>query len=282
MTKDLFNFEAEKPLYAVMGNPIAHSKSPRVHELFAKQTGISLEYHAIHVEVGGFEQAVSNFAASGGKGLNITVPFKVNAWKLADELSERANRSAAVNTLVLEDKIRGDNTDGVGLITDIESNLGIGLAGARILIIGAGGAVRGILGSLINKQPEKLVIANRTKDKATELASAFSNFETALSGCGLEEVNHSFDVVINATTTAMTDQVPDINPLVFQQSELAYDMVYKKQSTSFQSWALESGAKKTANGLGMLVEQAAESFFIWHRVRPDTRPVLNTLESEMQ
>ena len=279
--EDLFDFGPSRGLFAVMGNPVSHSKSPRVHSLFAEQTGISVEYQAIHVEIGGFEQAVYSFQASGGRGLNITVPFKVNAYRLSENLSIRAREAQAVNTLMFGDELFGDNTDGAGLVVDIESNIGLALKGTRILVIGAGGAVRGVLGALKDCKPSEIVIANRTKDRAAELASIFNDSTVSVVGCGLDEIPGSFHVVVNATTTSLSDRLPEVDAKVFEGVELAYDMVYKSEATSFQRWARDCGAKNAVDGLGMLIEQAAESFWVWHKIRPETKPVLDVLRKEL-
>ena len=274
---DIFDFEPRKSLYAVFGNPIGHSKSPIVHALFAKQFGIELEYRAVHVDVGGFEQAVSGFYAGGGQGLNVTVPFKINAWKLADVLSERARLAGAVNTLSLGDVITGDNTDGIGLVTDIRQNLGIGMKSAKILVVGAGGAVRGILGDIVSEKPESLFVANRTKDKAIELARQFSE-KSPVAGGGLNEIRSQFyEIVINATSSGLTDDVPDLPSDTFANTHLAYDLMYGSTQTQFQKVAKQGGAKKVSDGLGMLVEQAAESFSIWHQKRPQTQSVIHAV-----
>ena len=279
--EDLFDFGPSRGLFAVMGNPVSHSKSPRVHSLFAEQTGISLEYQAIHVEIGGFEQAVYSFKASGGRGLNITVPFKVNAYRLSENLSVRAREAQAVNTLMFGDEMFGDNTDGAGLVADIESNIGLALKGTRILVVGAGGAVRGVLGAMKDCKPGEIVIANRTKDRAAELASIFGDSSVSVVGCGLDEIPGSFQVVVNATTTSLSDQLPEVDAKIFEGVELAYDMVYKSETTRFQRWARDCGAGTAVDGLGMLIEQAAESFLVWHKIRPETKPVLDVLRKEL-
>ena len=279
--EDLFDFGPSRGLFAVMGNPVSHSKSPRVQSLFAEQTGISLEYQAIHVEIGGFEQAVDSFKASGGRGLNITVPFKVNAYRLSENLSIRAREAQAVNTLMFGDELFGDNTDGAGLVADIESNIGLALKRTRILVIGAGGAVRGVLGAMKNCKPDEIVIANRTKDRAAELATIFGDSSVSVVGCGLDEIPGSFHVVVNATTTSLSDQLPEVDAKIFEGVELAYDMVYSSETTRFQRWARDCGARTAVDGLGMLIEQAAESFLVWHKIRPETKPVLDVLRKEL-
>ena len=279
---DIFDFGPERLLYAVMGNPVAHSKSPLVHSLFAKQFDIHLEYRALYVEIGGFEQAVSGFQARGGRGLNVTLPFKANAWKLADEISERARQARAVNTLALNERIFGDNTDGIGLVTDIETNLHSQFHESTVLVIGAGGAVRGTLGPILECRPALVTVANRTKDKAVALASAFSEYGNVI-GCGLEEVGETdFELVINATSTELTRELPQVSENIFRTTKLAYDMMYASKPTRFLTWAKDCGAVQIADGLGMLIEQAAESFQIWHGRRPDTAPVFEVVRSGMQ
>lgn len=274
---DIFDFGPKKKLYAVFGNPIGHSKSPMVHSLFAQQFGIEIEYRAVHVDIGGFEQAVSGFHAGGGLGLNVTVPFKLNAWKLCDELSERARLAGAVNTLSLERQTKGDNTDGIGLVTDIQHNLGVNMESARILVIGAGGAVRGVLGEMLSVRPESVFVANRTKDKAVDLANHFARLGS-ISGGGLEDIqSQPYDIIINATSSGLTDDMPAISPEILARSRLAYELMYGRTPTQFQKVARQSGAKHVCDGLGMLVEQAAESFFIWHGTKPETHTVIEAV-----
>lgn len=279
---DIFDFEPRKDRYAVMGNPISHSKSPRIHTLFAGQTGQRMEYTAIQVDLGGFAQAVGNFDASGGKGLNITVPFKQEAWALVDERSERAERAGAVNTIRFDkDKRYGDNTDGVGLVNDLHTNNGIELAGKRILLMGAGGASRGVLAPLLLTRPAHIHIANRTPDKAVELAQAFRDLGN-VTGSGYPELlDRQFDIVINATAASLQGEMPPLPKGVLAKYAVCYDMMYARQATAFMAWAAEHGADLIVDGLGMLVEQAAESFFIWRGVRPQTQPVIATLREEM-
>ncbi len=278
---DLFDFTPKKLLFAVFGNPISHSKSPLVHGLFAKQFGINLEYRAVQIDVGGFEQAVSGFQASGGNGINVTIPFKFNAYKLVDQLTERAKVAGAVNTVVFGEVIKGDNTDGVGLVTDIETNCGVQLKGRSILIVGAGGATRGIIGPILDRSPMATTIANRTKDKAMELALTFSKFGP-VSGCGLDEVSgQSYDIVINATSTELTGSLPAISAHVFRRAELVYDLMYGAERTLFMKWGQKNGARRVSDGLGMLVEQAAESFYIWHGQFPETDSVIETVREKL-
>lgn len=263
--------------YAVMGNPIAHSKSPRIHSLFAEQTGEALSYEAIRVDEGQFAEAVTAFRNAGGRGLNITVPFKGEAWQLSTRRSERAERAHAVNTLVLgQNEIFGENTDGVGLIHDLRDNLDVELAGRSVLILGAGGAVRGVLTPLLAERPRRVVIANRTVAKAIELAELFA--DEGLTGCGYDSVGDApFDIIINGTAAGLSGEVPPIPATTVNRESVCYDMFYGSEPTPFLRWGAAHGVERTHDGLGMLVEQAAESFTIWRGIRPETRPVLKRL-----
>lgn len=276
---DLFDFEPQQQLFAVMGNPVEHSKSPQIHKLFAAQFNIVLDYQKILVEPGGFEQAVSNFRASGGRGLNVTVPFKLQAWYVCDQLTERARVAEAVNTIWFgEKRIHGDNTDGVGLVRDITRNLAFPIRRVRALVLGAGGAARGVLGPLMSAGPDEVVVANRTVDKAVLLEKHFVRFGN-VRGCGLDDVSGKFDLVINATAASLQGQVPAVAPEIFSDKSLAYDLMYGDEETAFLVWAAEHGATQRADGLGMLVEQAAESFTIWHNRTPQTLPVIEAVRS---
>ncbi len=261
--------------YAVMGNPIAHSKSPHIHALFATQTGQNLEYRAILVEPGGFAAAARAFRAAGGKGLNVTVPFKQDAWVFADILSARAERAGAVNTLIFDSTgVRGDNTDGPGLVRDLTVNHGYALAGRRILLLGAGGAARGVLQPLLLEQPAQLVIANRTPGKALELSLRFSDLGR-VSGCGFAELaGRQFDLIINATAAGLSDAAPPLPEGVLAADGWCYDLMYGSEPTAFVRWGQEQGAAQSLDGLGMLVEQAAQSFYLWRGIWPETRPVI--------
>lgn len=277
----LLDFDVKPDLYAVMGNPIAHSKSPRIHGLFASQTGQRLSYEAILVDLGGFEQALGNFQAHGGKGCNVTLPFKEEAWRLMDQRSERAQMAGAVNTVVFRpDGSRfGDNTDGVGLVRDLTHNHGVALGGRRILILGAGGAVRGVLGPLLAEGPATVVIANRTVSRATELARAFAE-RGAVQACGFEALTGQFDVVINGTSASLQGDLPPLPDQILAPGAWCYDMMYGAQPTVFMNWALADGGRPV-DGLGMLVEQAAESFLLWRGVRPQTAPVITALREAL-
>ncbi len=270
---------SEIPKYAVMGNPVSHSKSPLIHSLFAEQCGIELEYRAIHVNEGSFEAAVRQFRVIGGKGLNITVPFKLEAWQLADRRSKRAELAGAVNTLKFLDsgKIYGENTDGQGMLQDIVVNLGKAVKQAKVLVVGAGGAVRGVLGPLLEAEPAIVHIANRTAAKAHELAAVFSGFGPCTAS-GLGDIRSAaYDIVINGTAASLQGNVPDLPGSIFADGALAYDMMYGSEPTTFLVWADNAGAAHCSDGLGMLVEQAAESFVVWHGVRPQTEAVIQQL-----
>lgn len=264
--------------YAVMGNPIAHSQSPRIHALFAAQTGQQLEYRAILVEPGGFAAAARAFQDAGGKGLNVTLPFKQDAWVFADMLSARAERAGAVNTLSFgPNGVRGDNTDGPGLVRDLTINQGYRLAGKRILLLGAGGAARGVLQPLLVEQPVQLVIANRTADKARELALRFGDLGR-VSGCGFAELaGRQFDLIINATAAGLSGAMPPLPDGVLAADGWCYDLMYGSEPTAFVRWGREQNAAQSLDGLGMLVEQAAEAFQLWRGVRPETPPVMTAL-----
>ncbi|MBI1907456.1 MAG: shikimate dehydrogenase [Rhodocyclales bacterium] len=269
--------------YAVIGNPVAHSKSPLIHATFARQTGQSMTYEALLAPLDGFAATVARFRDAGGCGLNVTVPFKLEAHALTQRHTPRAAAAGAANTLMFDARgILADNTDGVGLVRDLTHNLATPLAERRILLLGAGGAARGALLPLLEQQPSRLTIANRTLAKADTLAGLFrepashhgvalaaSDF-AALAGC-------EFDIIINATAASLSGQIPDLPSALYANAALAYDMMYAPADTPFMATARRHGAGRVADGLGMLVEQAAESFFVWRGVRPDTRPVLASL-----
>jgi len=267
--------------YAVMGNPIAHSKSPRIHTLFAAQTGQNLEYRALLVEPGGFATAAQAFRDAGGKGLNVTVPFKQDAWVFADLLSARAERAGAVNTLIFRpDGIWGDNTDGPGLVRDLTINHRCLLAGKQILLLGAGGAARGVLQPLLAEQPAQLVIANRTVEKALGLALRFNDLGS-VSACGFTELaGRRFDLIINATAAGLQAAVPSLPGDVLATEGWCYDLMYGQEPTAFVRWGREQGAVQSLDGLGMLVEQAAESFHLWRGVWPETAAVIAALRED--
>ena len=281
---DLFDFDREPDEYAVMGNPIAHSKSPQIHALFAGQTHQNIRYRAIQVDPGGFQQAVGNFFASGGKGLNITVPFKQDAWQLADSLSERAQLAGAVNTLKQDEqgKLLGDNTDGVGLVRDLTDNLGIKISGKTLLLVGAGGAARGVIAPLLDANPKKFVLVNRTADRATELVDRFAS-KGKIHAVSFTELNQdSFDIIINATSASLAGELPPLESPTVANAEIVYDMMYGAAPTPFMVWAQQAGAQRVSDGLGMLVEQAAESFYIWRGINPETAPVIQAIREDLQ
>ena len=269
-------------LYCVFGNPIGHSRSPAIHAAFATATGQDLRYEARLAAVDGFREAVSEFVAAGGKGANVTVPFKEEAFALATRLSERAARAGAVNTLAFSgEEIFGDNTDGAGLVRDITVNLGCALAGKRILLLGAGGASRGVIAPLLAGQPAALSIANRSADKALALAVAFANLAVVDAGSFAQMAGKSYDLVINATSASLSGERLPLPPGLFAAGSLAYDMMYGKGETPFLQQARQQGAARCADGLGMLVEQAAEAFFVWRGVRPATAQVLADLRAQL-
>jgi shikimate dehydrogenase len=264
--------------YAVIGNPIGHSKSPTIHAEFARQTGQDLSYEALLAPTDGFAQAVDAFRAEGGRGMNVTVPFKQEAFRYATALTERATLAQAVNTLKFEgEAILGDNTDGAGLVRDVMANLGFSIAHKRVLLMGAGGAARGVILPILQAQPTLLTIANRTPDKAVQLARQFSGFGLVEGGSYDALAGRQFDLVINATSSSLNDELPPLPKGIFASDALAYDMMYGKGVTPFLGFAQEQGASQLADGLGMLVEQAAESFYLWRGVRPQTRPVIDLL-----
>ncbi|MBL1141394.1 MAG: shikimate dehydrogenase [Proteobacteria bacterium] len=272
--------------YAVFGNPINHSKSPQIHSLFAEQKGITLNYQAIEVPVDSFKDYVNSFVEQKGKGLNITVPFKGDAFSLCDILSDRADISGSVNTIWFDkDKnIYGDTTDGKGLINDLIINNEIDLNNKSILILGAGGSVRAILEPLCAQKPKQIVIANRTVSRAVQLAKIFSNHGN-IQACSYADLSEklygqrSFDVIINGTSLSLNGRLPTIPKSTIGNTTCCYDLMYSDKETIFMKWASEQGAFKVLDGLGMLVEQAAEAFNIWHGVMPDTAPVIKQLRN---
>ena len=268
--------------YAVFGHPIKHSKSPRIHKIFAEQTGQTLEYSAQDVPAGQFSTAMAQFFAGGGKGLNCTVPLKELAWAYADVKTERAHTAKAVNTLALQanGSLLGDNTDGIGLVMDLTVNHGITLAGSRILILGAGGASRGIIVPILEQSPATIVIANRTIAKAINLAAEFHP-KGSVSGCGFNDLkNRQFDLIINATSSSLSGQLPPLPEGLLAKNGICYDLAYSNEPTVFVRWGRENQALKSLDGLGMLVEQAAAAFFIWRGIRPKTGPVIELLNAE--
>ncbi|MEA1604883.1 shikimate dehydrogenase [Pseudomonas spirodelae] len=264
--------------YGVFGNPIGHSKSPLIHRLFAEQSGEQLSYEALLAPLEDFPGYARAFFEH-GLGANVTVPFKEQAFALADQLSARARRAGAVNTLKkLDDgSLLGDNTDGAGLVRDLTVNAGVPLKGKRILLLGAGGAVRGVLEPLLAEQPAALVIANRTVAKAEQLAREFADLGPVVAS-GYDWIDAPVDLIINGTSASLAGDVPPIAPSLIQPGHtLCYDMMYGKELTAFNRWAAEQGAAHTLDGLGMLVEQAAEAFTLWRDIRPASAPVLAEL-----
>ncbi|MGB0732126.1 MAG: shikimate dehydrogenase [Pontibacterium sp.] len=270
-------------LYAVVGNPIKHSKSPAIHGQFAQQTQEAVDYTKLLAPLDNFSGFVRDFFAQGGKGLNVTVPFKEQAWELSQRLSPAAQLAGAVNTLYLNDagELCGDNTDGVGMVRDIIVNQGCEIAGKRVLILGAGGAVRGVLQPVIAQAPAAITIANRTASKAEALADLVHEL-MPVSACGYPDLEgQTFDVVINGTSASLGGSLPSLPANLLAPNAWVYDMMYGAEPTIFMAWAADHGADKTIDGLGMLVEQAAESFNIWRGVRPDSAPVLASLRQEL-
>ncbi len=293
--------------YAVFGNPIAHSRSPWIHRRFAEQTGLPLRYEAILAPREGFAAALDAFQAAGGRGANVTLPFKEEAWRLCDERTARAERAGAVNTLVLRDDGTrlGDNTDGIGLVRDLTVNLGLALAGRRILLLGAGGAARGILAPLLGEHPAALHIANRTAAKALRLAAEARDLGP-VSGGGLDQLldlpsnllellqvftdsgvmlaqlpGPPFDLIVNATSAGIAGELTALPDGLLGPDVVCYDLAYGVAARPFLLWAQEWGARVTSDGTGMLVEQAAESFAIWRGVRPQTAEVIAALRREL-
>ncbi|MFP4263474.1 MAG: shikimate dehydrogenase [Halomonas sp.] len=266
--------------YCVFGHPVAHSKSPLIHAAFAEQTGEAIEYTAIEAPLDDFAGAWRAFVAEGGRGANVTVPFKEEAFRLCDTLSARARRAGAVNTLILGGNglTYGDTTDGIGLVRDLERH-GVVLAGARILVLGAGGAVRGVLEPLLAAGPASLLVANRTAGKAERLAADFADLG-GIEGGGFDAVAGPFDLVINGTSASLAGDLPPLPDDLFAPGATAHDMMYGAEPTVFLRWAAERGAR-ALDGLGMLVEQAAESFFQWRGRRPETAPVRERLRQAL-
>ncbi len=283
---DPFAFDAPPEQYIVVGNPIRHSQSPFIHQCFARQTGERIVYEAMAVDQGGFAQALGNFQASGGKGMNVTVPFKRDAWKMVDQRSARAQRAGAVNTIKFLDdgKVFGDNTDGIGLVRDLKRNLSLSLKGRKILLLGAGGAARGVIEPLLECLPASLSIANRTVEKAVQLASEFA-FAGAIRGLAFPALSgEHFDLIINATSASLSGTVPDLPEGLLRDSEntFCYDMMYAAKATPFMRWAEQQEATAgVADGLGMLVEQAAEAFLIWRGILPETAAVIKLLRQRL-
>lgn len=272
--------------YVVIGNPIEHSKSPQIHSMFAQQTGISIEYKKLLCPIGDFSKVVSEFFASGGRGANVTVPFKLEAYKFSTLRSSRVEHAQAANTLINNNGvITAENTDGIGLVRDIIGNLKYPISNKSVLIVGAGGATRGVLLPILNERPKAITVVNRTKEKAHQLIKTIEteagDLSVDLASGGLLDLNDGqFDLVVNATSSSLSDEAFPLSTNILSSKALAYDMMYGKEETSFTRWAYTAKAYKTVDGLGMLVEQAAESFALWCGELPDTRTVMETLRSE--
>ncbi|OUR64606.1 shikimate dehydrogenase [Methylophaga sp. 42_25_T18] len=264
--------------YAVIGNPIKHSKSPLIHTAFAKQTDQDLDYITKEIPLDGLVEGLKQLQQAGFKGINVTVPFKEQVWQAVDTKSDHASRAGAVNTVVFNDDgtLYGDNTDGIGLCRDLVDNNGIELKDKRLLLLGAGGAARGVIEPLLSYQPAELVIANRTASKAQDLAELFAEFGQ-VSGGGYDDVSGSFDVIINATAASLHGEVPPLADDILNGGASCYDMMYSNEDTAFITWAKQHGAANTVDGLGMLAEQAAEAFRIWRGVKPETTTVIKQI-----
>lgn len=266
-------------IYAVVGNPIAHSKSPQIHQLFAEQTGEDISYDKRLIEIGNFDNWVDEFFASGGKGLNVTLPFKTEAFAYATTRTDRAERAGAVNTLSSDGStVQGDNTDGYGLMADLTERLGWQVQGKEVLLLGAGGAVRGVLGPLLEAAPLRVTLANRTHSKAVELAQAFSAMGNLNSETMVNLGEHKFDLIINGTSAGVSGEALDLPPALLKENACCYDMFYSTELTPFLQWSSRYGAE-LSDGLGMLVAQAAESFRIWRGKRPDFVPVVDLIRN---
>jgi shikimate dehydrogenase len=260
--------------YAVVGCPIAHSRSPEIHAMFAKATHQPISYERLEGPLDGFEEFALGLRDAGYLGLNVTIPFKLDASKMADTLSARARLAGAVNTLKFEgDRILGDNTDGVGFVRDVANRLHFKVAQSAILVLGAGGGVRGLIASLLEEKPKWIAVANRTHGRAQELADEFG-----VEAIRMDEIPaEHFDLIVNGTSSSLNHDAPPIDPETFDDCNLAYDLVYAPEATPFMQLAKRGGARQVADGLGMLIEQAAESFLYWRGVRPDTAPVYREL-----
>jgi shikimate dehydrogenase len=272
--------------YAVLGNPVAHSRSPAIHAAFARQTGENIDYERVLSPLDGFEATVRAFAAAGSRGCNITVPFKLQAPLLADRVSARARLAGAANVLRFDAAgWLADNTDGMGLVRDIEVNAGWQLKGRRVLLIGAGGAGAGVLGPLLGSRPAEVVLTNRTLGKAQALVASHADWArehgVALQASGLAQAGNGFDVVLNASASSLQGASSPVDAAVFEPGALALDLMYGAAAQPWLEWAREQGAEPR-DGLGMLIEQAAEAFLIWRGVRPDTAPVLQALRAELK
>lgn len=265
--------------YVLFGHPVSHSWSPFIHGLFARELGQPLDYQLVDVAPERFRSVALEFFAGGGCGANVTVPHKLAAAELTNGLTPRAQRAGAVNTLAIRggSVLLGDNTDGTGLVADMKGNLGIKLKGRKLLVLGAGGAARGVLAPLLGEGPDVVMIANRTVSRATELAKAFEDLGNLASGSFEDAGESDWDVVINATSTGLSGQVPPVPESIVRPDSICYDMSYSRNDTPFQRWATARGVQRAYQGWGMLVEQAAEAYLLWRGVRPDTGPVRGAL-----
>ena len=268
--------------YVVIGNPIAHSKSPQIHARFAEQTSQSLQYERLLAPLDAFDQTVKSFITSGGRGANVTVPFKLDAFRASTQLSTRARAAEAVNTLRFDaGEIFGDNTDGVGLVRDIVHNAKFTISGKTVLLLGAGGAARGVIQALLAESPSQLIIANRTPERASELVEQFAHEANGLlQSSSFADLKSNFDLIINATSASLASELPSVPASIFSSQSFVYDMMYSSHLTLFMQLATSHGAI-TRDGLGMLVEQAAESFFVWRGVRPETTSVYQWLRTQL-
>jgi len=271
-----------KDRYVVIGNPIAHSKSPQIHARFAEQTSQSIDYERLLAPLDAFDQTLKSLIASGGRGANVTVPFKLDAFRAATQLSPRARAAEAVNTLRFDaGEIFGDNTDGVGLVRDIVRNAKFTISGKTVLLLGAGGAARGVIQALLAESPSQLVIANRTPERANTLVEQFAHeAKGVLHASSFADLKSNFDLIINATSASLASELPSVPASIFASQSFVYDMMYSSHPTLFMQLAASHGAM-TRDGLGMLVEQAAESFFVWRGVRPETASVYQWLRSQL-
>ena len=264
--------------YALFGQPLGHSKSPLIHAEFARQTGQDLAYETIEVPIGGFAEAVDRFRASGGRGCNVTLPFKLDAFAYATECTDRARHAGAVNCMTLDgDRVMAENFDGLGLVNDIQRNLGCPIRGRRVLLLGAGGAAHGAVLPFLEQDPEVLVIENRTVAKARELGEQFSTYRNLVTGGYADFAGGQFDIVVNATSASLRGELPPVSRTAFAEGCIAYDLVYGKGLTPFLRLARDAFAGRVADGIGMLVEQAAEVFAWWRGVRPETKPLIDGL-----
>jgi len=266
--------------FVVIGNPIVHSRSPQIHQSFAEQFNLKIQYERLLVEEDELVQALADFFAQGGVGANITLPHKEDAFRLCSEIAERGQAAKAVNTIrfLADGKIHGDNTDGVGFVNDLLKNYGIGISNKNILIIGAGGGVRGILPAILREKPRSIVIANRTLARAEKLAEEFASL-APIKAVSTDQIEGKFDLVINGTAAGMLKQELHLPKNILDQNAICYDLAYGPAAEGFLTWAKNNGAALSMDGLGMLVEQAAEAFYSWHHLRPDTKIVLNELRN---